>query len=193
MKKTFLSVLFIVASFGMLAQTTWKVDPNHSKVRFSVSHLVVSEVDGNFKVFNGSFTTEGTDFTNAKALFTIDANSINTENEDRDAHLKSEDFFFTEKYPEISFTSTSFTKTGENTYQLKGDLTMRGVTKPVTLNATFGGTIEDPWGGTRAGMKVTGTLNRMDYGIAFNGKTKHGALMVGNTIDIEVKLELIKQ
>ncbi len=186
-------ILFVIIGFSTSAQTTWKIDSNHSKVRFSVSHLVVSEVDGNFKVFDGSFTTNGDDFENASVLFSIDANSINTENEDRDAHLKAEDFFYTEKYPTINFESKSFSKTGDNTYELKGLLTMRGVTKEVTLDVSFGGVIEDPWGGTRSGLKINGTLNRMDYGIAFNGKTKHGALMVGNDIDIEVKLELVKR
>lgn len=195
MKKISTFILAVLLNLGVFAQETiWNVDPTHSAVNFSVSHLVISEVDGTFKVFNGSIVSNSDDFSNAKINFEIDINSIDTKNSKRDGHLKSEDFFHAEKYSKISFTSTSFKKKKKNTYVLEGALTMRGVTKPVMLDVTYGGTIpNDGYGNTKAGFKITGSLNRIDYGVAWNAKTEHGGLTVGETVDLEVKLELVKQ
>ncbi len=193
MKKLSSMLMALVVAGAVQAQTTWVVDPVHSKVNFSVAHLVISEVDGTFKVFEGSMQAAKDDFTDARISFTIDATSINTDNDKRDGHLKSEDFFYVEKYPEISFVSTSFRQTSANNYELKGNLTMRGVTKPVTLAVKYGGQVVGPYGNTRAGFRVSGTLNRLDYGIAWNSKTEHGSLVVGEEVEINIKLELIKQ
>ena len=194
MKNLILVLTIILTSFiGLNAQTKWQVDPSHSTVNFSVSHLVISEVDGVFKVFNGSMSSTNEDFSGATINFEIDANSINTGNEKRDGHLKSEDFFFTASYPKISFESTSFKKKKGNKYILKGNLTMRGVTKSVTLDVKYGGTISnDGYGNTKAGFIISGTINRIDYGVAWNAKTEHGGWTVGEEVDLKIKLEFVK-
>ncbi len=192
MKQLITSVIAVVFTISTYAQTTWNIDPSHSKVNFSITHLVISEVDGTFKTFNGNFSSKSKDFSNSKINFEIDANSINTDNEKRDGHLKSEDFFHTKKHPKITFKSTSFKKVKGNKYLLKGNLTMRGVTKPVTLNVKHGGIAIDGYGNTRAGFTVTGEVNRIDYGIAWNAKTEHGSWTLGEDVSFIIKLELIK-
>jgi polyisoprenoid-binding protein YceI len=193
MKKIITLVSAMAISVVTFAQTTWKVDPSHSSVSFSVSHLVISEVDGTFKTFNGSLTTDSNDFSNANFSFEIDVNSINTQNKKRDEHLKSEDFFHTKKHPKMTFKSTSFQKIKGNKYILKGNITMRGVTKSITLNVKYGGTAKDGYGNTKAGFIITGSLNRIDFGVAWNSKTKNGGLTIGEKINLVVKLEFIKQ
>ena len=128
-----------------------------------------------------------------KINFEIDVNSINTQNEKRDGHLKSEDFFYTKKHPKMTFKSTSFKKTKGNKYILKGNITMRGVTKFITLNVKYGGTAKDGYGNTKAGFIITGSLNRIDFGVAWNSKTKNGGLTIGEKINLVVKLEFVKQ
>ena len=193
MKKVSTLVLAMAISVVTFAQTTWNVDPSHSSVNFSVSHLVISEVDGTFNTFDGSLTTKSDDFSNAKISFEIDVNSVDTKDAKRDGHLKAEDFFYTEKHPKITFISTSFKKGKNGKYILKGNLTMRGVTKPITLDVKYGGTAKGPYGFTRAGFKITGSLDRIAYGVAYNGKTETGALMIGEDIDLVIKLEFIKK
>ncbi len=195
MKTTITLIFGVLISLSTQAQSvTWGLDPNHSSVNFSVSHLVISEIDGTFKSFTGSITSNSDDFSNTQFNFEIDANSIDTKNSKRDGHLKSEDFFYTEKYSKITFKSTSFKKKKKNKYVLEGDLTMRGVTKKVILDVTYGGTIpNDGYGNTKAGFIITGTLNRIDYGVAWNAKTEHGGLTVGEDVDIDVKLQFVKQ
>ena len=193
MKKIITLVTAMAISVVTFAQTTWKVDPSHSSVSFSVSHLVISEVDGTFKTFNGGLTTDSNDFSNANFSFEIDVNSINTQNKKRDQHLKSQDFFYTKKHPKMTFKSTSFQKTKGNKYILKGNITMRGVTKSITLNVKYGGTAKDGYGNTKAGFIITGSLNRIDFGVAWNSKTKNGGLTVGEKINLVVKLEFVKQ
>ncbi len=195
MKKVITLVVAVVVSLTTYAQsTTWKIDPNHSKVNFTVSHLVISEVDGVFKTFDGEIISNSDNFSNAKINFEVDINSINTDNSDRDKHLKSEDFFYAEKYPKMTFKSTSFKKKSGNQYILKGNLTMRGVTKPIVLNVKYGGTIDnDGYGNTKAGFIISGVINRIDYGVAWNAKTEHGGWTVGEEVTIKVKLELVKQ
>jgi len=195
MKKVITLVSAVILSLTTYAQSsTWNVDPSHSKVNFSVSHLVISEVDGTFKTFNGSIVSTSNDFTNAKINFEIDINSINTDNVKRDNHLKSEDFFYADKYPKMIFKSTSFKKVKGNSYLLRGNLTLRGVTKPITLNVKYGGTINnDGYGNTKAGFIITGKINRIDYGVAWNAKTEHGDWTVGEEVALKVKLEFVKQ
>lgn len=185
--------LLLLGYLQAQAQTTWVVDPAHSNVNFTVDHLVISEVDGSFKKFSGSLTETNGDLTSAEIVFDIVTASISTDNEKRDGHLKAEDFFYAEKYPKISFKSSSFQKINAKEYSLKGDLTMRGVTKQVTLTARYGGQVVDGYGNMRSVFKISGALKRMNYGIAWNGKTEHGSLVVGEDVDIEIKLELIKQ
>jgi len=184
-----------VFSLGLAnAQTKWSIDPSHSKVGFSVSHLVISEVEGKFDKFSATMEHTKEDFSDAKISFEANVNSINTDNDQRDGHLKSEDFFYAEKYPKMTFKSTSFKKKSGNKYVLKGNLTMRGVTKSVTLNVKHGGTIaNDGYGNTKSGFIISGEINRIDYGVAWNAKTEHGGWTVGEEVALTIKLELVKQ
>ncbi len=193
MKK--ITVLFaaLVLAFGVNAQSTkWNLDNSHSSVAFSVSHMVVSEVDGSFKKFNANVLSDKPDFTDAKIEFTIDVASINTDNTDRDNHLKSDDFFNTEKYPTITFVSKSFTKMKDNKYKLVGNMTMRGVTRSVTLEVTYGGTVTDPYKNTRAGFKITGKINRKDFGVNWSKTMETGGLVVGDDVEFTCRIELVK-
>lgn len=193
MKKIIVSTILGLFVLNATAQTAWVVDPVHSKVNFSVAHLVISEVDGTFKSFDGTLESSKVDFNDAKISFSIDVSSINTDNEKRDGHLQSEDFFFVEKYPKITFESTSFKKINEKNYILKGNLTMRGVTNKVEFSVKYGGQAIDGYGNTRIGFIARGSLNRIDYGVAWNAKTQHGALTVGEEIELTLKMELIKK
>lgn len=170
---------------------TWTVDRVHSNVRFSVVHLVVSEVEGKFKIFDGSLEHSKPDFSDAKIAFTVDVNSIDTDNEMRDKHLKSDDFFNAEKFPAMKFQSTSFKPLGGNKYKLAGNLTIRDVTKPVVFDVVFGGTT-NAMGKTKAGFKAKTTINRFDYNLKWNQATEAGGLAVGKDVDIVVNVELNK-
>lgn len=196
MKKTFLSTLAAAVLVANLsAQTNWKVDNSHSKIGFSVTHMMVSETEGKFKLYDGkvSSATE-TDFTNASVEFSIDVASINTDDDRRDGHLKSDDFFNAEKYPKMTFKSTSMKqgkKAGE--YVLEGDLAIRDVTKKVKLIATTSGkTVKDPYGLTRLGFKISGSINRVDYGLKWNAVLEAGGVAVSETVNITCNIELIK-
>ena len=193
MKKLF-ALLMVAIAFtnSSIAQTakTWNVDKMHSAVKFTVSHLVISEVDGSFKIFDGSIMSTKDDFTDAKINFTVDVNSVNTDNTSRDGHLKADDFFNAEKYPKMTFVSTSFTKKSGSMYELVGNLTIRDVTKKVTFAVKYGGTTKDPYGNTKAGFKATGTINRLQYGLKWNTVTEAGGAVVGSDIDLTVNLEM---
>lgn len=168
--------------------TKWNLDKTHSFIRFSVTHMVVSEAEGNFKKFDGSFEHTKPDFSDAKISFTIDAASINTENENRDKHLKGDDFFAADKYPTIKFESTAFQPLGNNKYKLTGNLTIRDVTKPVVFDVTYGGTIKTQRG-EKSGFKGTTTINRFDYGLKWDRATEAGSLVVSKEVEITVKAE----
>lgn len=193
MKKLTITITSLIISLISFGQTEWKTDPAHSKVGFSITHLVISEIDGNFNTFNGTLSSENEDFNQAKISFSIDASSIDTDNDQRDGHLKSEDFFHATKYPKMTFESTSFKKKNGENYILKGLLTIRGVTKNVTFGVTYGGTTIDGYGNTKAGFKATTSIDRTDYGVAWNSKTEHGTLTVGNDVDLTLKLQFVKQ
>jgi polyisoprenoid-binding protein YceI len=189
------ATLALMAS-SMLAQTSWGVDAAHSKLGFKVTHMMVSETEGKFKVYEGKVTTAKTetDFTDASVEFTVDANSIDTDDDKRDGHLKSADFFDTEKNPKITFKSTSMKKgKAAGTYILKGDLTIKGVTKPVEFTAvTNGKTVKDPWGKTRMGFLAKGKINRKDYGLNWNAALEAGGVAVSEEVNIECNIELVK-
>jgi polyisoprenoid-binding protein YceI len=191
MKK--LSILIALISITLMsAQSKWKIDASHSSIRFAVDHMVISEVEGIFSTYEGSIITTKSDFSDAKINFTVDVNSVNTDNAKRDEHLRGADFFETEKYPKMTFVSTSVQKTGENKYNLKGKLTLHGITKEITLTMTYGGTTKDPWGNTKAGLKVTGVINRTDFGLKYNSVLEAGSLMIGEEVTITAKVELAK-
>jgi polyisoprenoid-binding protein YceI len=173
--------------------TTWNVDHSHSSVKFNVSHLVISEVEGSSKTYDGAITSHNEDFTDAEINFTVDAASINTENERRDNHLKSDDFFNAQKYPYIKFKSTLFRKISGNKYELIGNLTIRDVTKKVTFNVEYGGEAADGYGNTKAGFKATTTINRFDYGLKWNAITEAGGVTVGSDVNLILNLQFAKK
>ncbi|RZA01707.1 MAG: polyisoprenoid-binding protein [Sphingobacteriaceae bacterium] len=175
-----------------MATTKWVLDPTHSEVQFKVKHLVISTVTGAFKSFEGSLETDSEDFQNAKVNITLDVNSIDTNQEQRDGHLKSGEFFDAEKYPKISFTSTSLTKDGDD-YILIGDLTIKDVTKPVSLDVEYGGSAGDFYGNTKAGFDVTGKINRKEFGLTWDGITEAGAIVVGEDIKLHASVQFAKQ
>lgn len=188
-----LLIAFALTVLSVSAQTTsWKIDKSHSSIQFSVAHMVISETTGQFKSYEGTILSDAADFSDAKIDFSIDVNSIDTEDEKRDGHLKGEDFFHVASFPTITFKSTSMKKVGDNKYELTGDLTMHGVTKSITLDAKYGGTINDPWGNTKAGFKITGSLNRTAFGLEYNKVMEAGGLMIGEDIEIVCKVELAK-
>src|ERR1700709_557578 len=169
--------------------TKWVLDPMHSEVQFKVKHLVISTVSGFFKSFEGELDTENDDFTDAKISFSLNINSIDTNQSQRDEHLKSAEFFDAEKYPKISFKSTSFTKSGDDEYKLAGDLTVKDVTKPVTLDVEFGGSADDFYGNTKAGFEVSGKINRKEFGLTWDGVTEAGSIVVGEDIKITINAQ----
>lgn len=191
MMKTLLTiVLFSVVSLAQ--STTWKFDKAHSQVKFNVTHLVISEVTGYFRTFDGTVKTEGNDFSTAQIEFTIDTKSIDTDNEKRDNHLRSDDFFNAEKYPQMKFKSKSMKKVGDNEYKLIGDLTIRDVTKEVELDVVYGGVVNDGYGNTKAGFKVTGTIDRFDYNLNWNALLEAGGAVVGSDVEMVCNVQLIK-
>lgn len=185
-----LLVAMIIAS-AAFGQATWTIDKNHSKVGFNVVHMAVSEVEGKFNDIDGTVVTKSADFDGAEVSFVAKVASIDTDNERRDGHLKSPDFFDAEKYPEINFKGT-LVKGSDNKYKLKGDFTMHGVTKPVEFDVTYGGQMKHQRG-EKAGFKLTGQINRQDYGVAWANKVPTGELVVSDTVDIIVKIELDKK
>ena len=188
--------LFFITLFGISSlfahKAGWTLDKSHSSVGFSVKHMVISDVSGNFKDFDISFKSTKSDFTDASVDATIKVASINTDNEKRDGHLKTDDFFNAEKFPAITFKSTSFEKVGENKYKIAGDLTIRDVTKKVTFDATYNGSIKSPWGAEIYAWKATLPVNRFDFGLKWNKAIEAGGLIVGETVNITLNLELTK-
>lgn len=192
MKLLFTTLTALVVSVAASAQaTSWKLDKVHSVVKFSVTHMVVSETEGSFKLFDGTVDHTKADFSDAKINFTVDVNSISTDNEGRDKHLKSDDFFSAEKFPQMKFESTSMTPLGGNKYKLAGNLTIKDVTKPVTFDVTYGGTITTSRG-TKAGFKATTTINRFDYNLKWDRATEAGSLVVSKEVEVTIKVELDK-
>ena len=173
------------------AQDTWKIDPVHSNVQFEVTHLVVSTVSGKFSEFSGSIVTAGDTFENAQVSAEVDVQSIDTENLTRDKHLKEDDFFNAEKFPKIKFQGEHFKRIGGKEYLLSGDLTIRDVTKKVSMKATHSGTIST---GSKmiSGFKVSFTINRFDYGLKWDDTLDSGSLVVGEDVDVKMNIELTK-
>jgi Uncharacterized conserved protein len=192
MKKMILTAVAVAAMFSAKAQDTWSVDKAHSSVNFSITHLVISEVDGQFKSFDGKVVSKSPDFVGAEISFTVDVNSISTDNDMRDKHLKSDDFFNAAKFPAMTFKSTSFTKVSGNKYALTGDLTIRDVTKRVKFDVTYGGTVKDGYGNTKSGFKAKMVINRFDYGLKWNALTEAGGATVGQDVTITLNVELAK-
>lgn len=175
-----------------MATTQWSLDPTHSELQFKVKHLMITTVTGSFNSLTASLTSDADDFENAKVTFEAELNSIDTGNTDRDNHLKSADFFDAEQFPKMTFTSSSFEKDGSD-YILKGDLTVKGITKPIKLNVEFGGIATDPWGNTKAGFTISGKINRTDFGLTWNAALETGGVMVSEDVRILGELQFVKQ
>lgn len=176
-----------------MATKTWALDPTHSEIQFKIKHLMITNVTGSFDLFNVTAQTEDEDFTKAKISFTADVNSISTNNEQRDTHLKSADFFEAEKYPQIKFTATKTENIdNDGSYELYGDLTIRDVTKNVKLSVEFGGVVKDPYGNTKAGFSLHGKINRKDFGLNWNAVTEAGGIVVSEEVRIACEIQLIE-
>lgn len=172
---------------------TYKIDPMHSEITFKVKHLMITNVTGNFKQFDASMEANAEDFSDAKISFEADINSISTGNEQRDTHLKSDDFFSAEQFPKLSFTSTSFTHKGGSDYVLNGDLTIKGNTKPVSLNVEFGGRMTDFYGQDKAGFEISGKINRSEFGLTWSAVTEAGGVVVSDEIKLNLAVQMVKQ
>ncbi|MBI4548258.1 MAG: YceI family protein [Ignavibacteriae bacterium] len=195
MKRSIILITIIsLCACQLLAQSIiWKVDKPHSQVNFSVTHLLIAEVTGRFTDFDANLTHTKDDFTDATIEARIKTQSIDTDIERRDNHLRSDDFLNAEKYPEMVFKSTSVEKTGKDTYAIKGYLTIRDSTKLVVLDAKFKGQTTDPWGNTRAVFKATTTIDRFEFGTKWNAALETGGLVVGRDVEITLLMQFIKQ
>jgi polyisoprenoid-binding protein YceI len=176
-----------------MANTKWVIDPTHSEIGFKIKHLMITNVSGKFDGFEAEVQTEGEDFTTAQIEARIKTSSINTNNLQRDEHLRNSDFFEVEKNPEILFTSTKVEKIDNDNFIVHGNLSLKGTTKPLKLNVEYSGVTKDPWGGQRAGFIITGKINRSDFGLNFNAALETGGLVLGEEVKINSEVQLVKQ
>ncbi len=172
-----------------MSKTKWSIDPAHSQIQFSVRHMVISKIRGEFEQFESWLETDGEEIEGGEAFFSAVSSTINTGNKMRDDHLRSGEFFKSEEFPNLTFKSTSIEKKNDEDYVLKGNMTMRGVTKPLELDVEFGGVITDPYGLRRAGFSITGQLNRKDYGMTYNDLIETGGAVAGDKIKLDLHVE----
>lgn len=172
---------------------TYKIDAAHSEINFKVKHLMITNVTGNFTQFDATMEASADDFSDASISFEADVNSINTNNEQRDGHLKSDDFFNAEQFPKLTFVSSGLQKKSDNEYALTGDLTIRNITKTVTLDVEFGGTMTDPWGQQKAGFEISGKINRKDFDLKWTATTEAGGIVVSDEVKLQLAVQMIKQ
>ncbi len=173
--------------------STYKIDAAHSEITFKVKHLMITNVTGSFTQFDATLESNVADFSDAKISFEADVNSVSTNNEQRDGHLKSEDFFAAEKFPKLSFVSTGFTHTGGTEFLLKGNLTIRDITKPVELAVEYGGTATDPYGQVKSGFEIGGKINRKEFGLTWGAVTEAGGVVVSDEVKLHLSVQMIKQ
>ena len=173
------------------SKTKWVLDPTHSELVFKVKHLMITNVKGEFRKFEAGI--DGDDFTKSKITATIDASSIFTNDDNRDTHLKSSDFFDVENHKEITFEGTSFKKLDDENYQLRGIITIKGISKEIILNVEFGGTIKDPWGNEKLGFSISGKINRKDFGLNWNVALETGGVLVSEEVKIQAEVQLVKK
>ncbi|MDQ6478578.1 YceI family protein [Dyadobacter sp. LHD-138] len=176
-----------------MAITKWIVDPVHSDVQFKIKHLVISTITGSFKNFEGGATSDLNDFENAEIHFSLDVDSIDTNQDMRDTHLKSADFFDAGQFPHITFQSNYFHKAKGDHYKLSGLLTLKGITKPIELDAEYGGTERDADGNIRLGFAVVGMLSRQEFGLNYMQLTQTGGLLIGEDVKLIANIQLVKQ
>jgi polyisoprenoid-binding protein YceI len=180
------------ATVTVVPTGTWKIDPGHSNVEFSVKHLGIATVRGRFHEFEGALEI-GEDLASARAYGTVQTASVYTNEEQRDNHLRSEDFFHAEAHPELSFESTAIRQVDDDAFEIEGELTMRGIIRPITLRAEVQGIESDPWGNERVGLEVTGRLNRGDWGMTFNQALGSGNVLVSDRVKLSLDISAIKQ
>lgn len=178
---------------AVAVKTAWGIDPSHSELTFKVRHLMITNVKGEFRKFSGTIETDKSDFSDAEVKVTIDARTISTNDDSRDGHLKSADFFDVENYPELTFEGSTFKKLDDANYQLRGMLTIRDVRKMITLDVEYGGLTKDPWGNHKAGFSISGKINRRDWGLNWNAALEAGGVMVSDEVRINAEVQLIKQ
>lgn len=188
-------VLLIIKTIIMETngKTTWKVDPTHSELTFKVKHLMISNVKGEFRKFDATITSNGSDFSSATVSADVDASSIDTNNTDRDTHLRSADFFDVDKNPQITFRGTAFNKLDDENYKLTGILAMNGTEKEITLDVDFGGFVTDPYGQAKAGFSISGKFNRKDWGLNWNAALETGGVLVSDEVRVAGELQFVKQ
>jgi polyisoprenoid-binding protein YceI len=181
------------STFAPTSTITWKIDPAHSRAEFKVKHMMISNVKGSFNGLTGTLIEDTTDPTRSQVEASIDISSISTGDEQRDAHLKSADFFHHEQHPVMTFKSTKIEKKGEEQYAVTGDLTLQGITKPVTF-AVEGPSApaKDPWGNTRIGLSATTKINRKDFGLTWNAALESGGILVGEDVQIALDVQFIQ-
>lgn len=174
-------------------KTKWAIDTAHSEILFKVKHMMITNVKGEFRKFTAEVESDGNDFSDASVKLTIDASSIFTNSDDRDAHLRSADFFDAANYPEITFESTSLTPVDDETYEMTGLLSIKGISKEVTLNVEFGGINKDPWGNQKAGFSLSGSFNRKDWGLTWNAALETGGVLVSDEVRMSAEVQFVKQ
>lgn len=173
--------------------TQWTLDPTHSELHFRVKHLMIANVKGEFQKFEATVVSNGNDFRTAAVSVSIDAASIFTNQADRDAHLRSADFFDTENYPTLTFQGTSFSRVDDENYRLTGVLTIKGISREVSLDVEFGGVNKDPWGNEKAGFSISGQINRKDWGLNWNAALESGGVLVSEEVKISGEMQFVRQ
>lgn len=174
-------------------KTKWTIDPSHSEVTFKVKHLMISNVKGEFRKFDAAIYSNGNDFGNAEVKANLDTASISTNNADRDIHLRSADFFDAENHEKLSFEGNSFQKLDDDNYRLKGDLTIKGISKPMVFDVEFGGFMKDPYGNEKAGFSLSGKINRKDWGLTWNAALETGGVMVSDEVRLNAEVQFVKE
>jgi polyisoprenoid-binding protein YceI len=177
----------------MANTTQWAIDPTHSEIQFKVKHLVITTVTGSFTQFEGWAKSDGTNFDGAQVGFTAQTASVNTGNEQRDGHLRSDDFFNADKFPQLTFADGGLRKKADGAWELFGNLTIRDHTHPVILAADFGGVVQDPYGQTKAGFELTGKISRKDFGLLWNAVTEAGGAVVSDEVRLHINVQLVKK
>ncbi len=176
-----------------MAKATWAIDPKHSEVGFKVKHMMFTNVSGKFNLIEAEIVNEEEQFETSAINFSAEVNSINTGNDDRDNHLRSADFFDVENFGKLTFKSTGITKVNEGEYKISGDLTIKDVTKNITLDAEYSGQMKDPWGNTKIGLSLNGKINRKEFGLTWNAALETGGVLVGEDIKLNAEVQFVKQ
>ncbi|KRE53644.1 YceI family protein [Paenibacillus sp. Soil522] len=176
-----------------MAKSQWTVDPTHSSIDFSVKHMMIAKVKGTFHAFEANIVADAFDLTSADIQLTVDLNSVDTRNKDRDAHLRTADFFDIEKFPSLVFTSTAITKTDDGEYSVVGDVNLHGVTRSEKFTVSFEGAGKDPWGNEKVGFSAAGSLKRSDYGLTYNAVLETGGVLISDEVKISIEIEAIHQ